>query len=83
MALLIFFSLVFFLAFSVLGVIAAASGTIVGLWDIFISVSGIEDRRWKRRHKTAMAMRAEREAELTRRWEAAKAAQAAQQHPPA
>ena len=74
MALLIFFSLVFFLAFSVLGVIAAALGAIVGLWDIFISVSGIEDRRWKRRHKTAMAMRAEREAELTRRWEAAQKA---------
>ena len=74
MALLIFFSLVFFLAFSVLGVIAAALGTIVGLWDIFISVSGIEDRRWKRRHKTAMAMRAGREAELTRRWEAAQKA---------
>ena len=44
---------------------------VVGLWDIFISVSGIEDRRWKRRHKTAMAMRAEREAEQNRRWEAA------------
>ena len=81
MALLIFFSLVFFLAFSVLGVIAAALGTIVGLWDIFISVSGREDRRWKRRHKTAMAMRAEREAEQNRRWEAAQ--KAAQEQPAA
>lgn len=51
------------------------------LWDIFISVAGIEDRHWKRRHKTAMAMRAEREAEQNRRWEAAQ--KAAQEQPAA
>ena len=73
----------FFLGYAALHLLALVLELVVGLLDIFICVSGIEERDWKRRHKTAMVMRAEREAELTRRWEAAKAAQAAQQHPPA
>lgn len=81
MTLLLFISLVL-LAFSVPCMIAAVLGAIVGVWE-GLDLFDIRYRSWKRRHKTAMAMRAEREAELIRRWEAAKAAQAAQQHPPA
>ena len=71
----------FFLGYAALHLLALVLELVVGLLDIFICVFGIEERDWKRRHKTAMAMRAEREAEQNRRWEAAQ--KAAQEQPAA